>query len=115
MDQMDQDERVAIAAYKEYANRHLGHVDTLSSLLVTGFDIDAYSHIVGDSVDKLTVYVNELERFTRVLVRAADLRQQHYVRYKHRAGEDKGHRHWRIGMNQAAAHAQETLAFWTAQ
>lgn len=108
-EEMDGDEREAIALYKEYQKKHLPATETLGGLWAPDFDHTAYPQL--DRVSALRKYLDELEPYARVLNRAAHLRQLHYEQFM-TGKEDDGHRKWREGMNAIANDALEKYKYW---
>ena len=100
-----------IAAYKDYAAKHLPRVETLGGLWAPDFDPLAYPD--NDLLAGVEQYLLELRPYTKVLSRAAELRQIHYDKFV--TDEDAGHRAWRKGMNRVAADARAKLEYWTTQ
>lgn len=144
-------ENDAIALYKDYYRKHLPNVRTIEGLFAPDFDEEAYTvhsedpsfqHSATDTsatIDRLTLYLSDLRKYTKCVVRAAQLRQLHYTNYilhnngkefagketvgketagKETAGkktEDSGHRAWREGMNAVAEDCQRKLEYWSLQ
>lgn len=109
---MDDDEREAIRGYKKYQDTHLPAANRLYDLVAPNFDPENYE--TTDRISALRQYLDELQPYVAVLVRAAHLRHQHFLYFlQDREGEDDGHKNWRLGMNDIAADAQEKLEYWT--
>ena len=111
MQRLDGDEKISIGLYKDYQHKYLPNVDTLADLILPNFDAEAYPGV--DYVSALKTYLDDNAKYVRHLVRAAQLRQQHYEDFiRDRKDEDEGHKRWREGMNKIAEDAQEKLSYW---
>lgn len=100
----------AIADYKEYAKKYLPNVKSLSELYWPHFEL-CLTTGEKDDLDRLSDYIKNLDIYTKHVAIAASLRQYHYERYV--TYEDRGHKHWRLGLNAIAADCQEKLKYWT--
>lgn len=107
------EERDSIARYEE-AKTYLPMTETVAGLAPSDFDHSAYPEYADDRLVALDCYLKELRPYTMRLVRAAELRQDHYERFIVRAGriEERGHRLWREEMNNLAAECQSMLTYW---
>jgi hypothetical protein len=71
-----------------------------------------------DTITGLQEYLEQTRKYVRVITKAAEYREDHYVRFikpGEAAGirfEDEGHRYWREGMNRLAADAHQTFQRW---
>lgn len=103
-----------IEDYKR-AQYKLPDSDNLGALWAPDFDPENYPGL--DRLAGLELYLTELSKYSKKLSKAAYLRQRHFDLFlkdrTDRAPEDDGHRYWRLGMNQVAADAANTLAYWT--
>lgn len=102
------EEGQVIGAYKDYEARHFGNDYTLAGLCVAHFDPAAYD--TQDKLYALEQYLKSLEAMSRVLSKAAFLRQYHYEHFI--TNEDPGHKHWREGLNDVAADSRRKLGIW---
>jgi len=112
---LQRDEIAAIAAYKQYARRHLPNTETLSGLWAPDFNMKTYRN-AASALDALHLYLQELQPYMLALQKAAKLRQHHYERFIKRAPdreEDPGHRHWREALNAVALDAWEKHQYWS--
>lgn len=110
---MEHNEGNAIRRYKEYQLKHLPAGETLESLWMQGFDKDAYPEL--DTIDALKAYLNQAEKYVKVLTTAARYRQEHFEQFiecNPERIEDDGHKVWREGMNKLADDANKTLQEW---
>ena len=90
-------EKNAIKRYHDAASI-LPYAETISGYWVPDFDFRFYKekYKVCDPLDALSKYLQDLEPYAKAIQIAADLRQEHYVKYlKHTNLEDSGHKHWR--------------------
>jgi len=112
--ELSDEERSAIALYKDYQQKHLPDTETLAGLWAPNFDRSLYSNL--DYLGAIRAYLNDLEPYVKVLERAAYLRQQHFDNFinnnKNRRIEEEGHRRWREGMNMIAADARQKYDHW---
>lgn len=111
---MDTEEGLAIRAYKEYAQCYFGDAETLADYQAAHFDPDAYedTHPSYDTLGRLELYLKDLRKLVKHLVRAAELRQQHFERFLTPESEECGHRKFRKALNKLAADAQGKLLIW---
>ena len=110
---MEQSERDAIQAYKEYFAKKFGVVQTINQLWLPDFDKNTYPKYT-ETLTALEQYLGRATPFAKALTRAAALRQNHYEQFILSKGltEDKGHEHFREALNQTAEDATEKVAYW---
>lgn len=100
-----------IASYKDYAEHHLPMTESLEGLWAADFSTEKSDK--SSYISDLRIYLNQLEKYSKCLTRAAYLRQNHYELFiQDKRDEDDGHRHWREGMNAIAKDAEEKLEYW---
>jgi len=103
-----QSESGYIDAYKR-AQYELPEAGTLAALWVFDYDPEGGDYLAG-----LKKYLYELKRFAKKLSRAAALREEHFKLFiEGQREEDDGHKNWRLAMNRAAQHAEQTLQYHT--
>lgn len=113
----DDDERDALAAYKQYSIKHLGNPETLADLFFGDFDPTLHDAETADmdEMGRLEIYLKRSRKYVKELKRAAYLRQQHYEHFLSENTEEDGHRNWRICMNQLSSDAEAKLLYWESQ
>jgi hypothetical protein len=108
---MNSEEREYIKRYRDYKYRHLPQTETLAGLWADDFDRSVYPDL--DYVSVLWKYLEQLGKYSNVLVNAAGLRQEHYEKFiAGQKEEDEGHMFWREGMNSIARDSMEKLEYW---
>ena len=104
-------EGLAIAKYKDYQQNNLPNANTLKELVCPDFELASYKPL--GIIDALKIYITEVQSYSKVLSRAANLRQEHYIHFiKGKKDEEEGHKYWREGMNQIALDARNKLKYW---
>lgn len=114
--ELTDEERDAIAHYKEYQSQHLPAVTALRDLYASDFipNNAVNAQDTTNTIDQLKQYIDTLGPYTRHVRRAAYLRQSHFELYINgRREEDPGHTAWREGMNTIAEDCQEKLQYWS--
>lgn len=107
----DNKEDLAISKYKDFQQNNLPNVNTLKELICPDFEIAAYKPL--GIIDALKIYISEIEKYSKVLSKAAQLREKHYNSFiKGKKDEDEGHKYWREGMNQIALDAKQKVKYW---
>lgn len=108
---MDCEESLVIEEYKN-AQNVLPNCRNLSELQAGDFDPDAYPEL--DYLSALDMYLKELNAYSAALMNASRLRQYHFERFiLNKRDEEKGHTHWRKGMNEIAEDTLEKLTYWS--
>ena len=110
-------EGLAIHKYKEYHKKHFNKkiYEKISDYWTPSFNesrfFDSNQNDKNVILDSLTEYLNELEKYSKTLTRASELRNQHFIDFIKE--EEDGHRHFRLSMLAAAKDTREILELWT--
>lgn len=110
------EERASIARYQK-AKGYLPIVETVAGLTPVDFDHAAYPEYSSDKLAALDLYLKELLPYTQRLVKAAQLRQEHYDHFiaRYDRKEEPGHQAWREEMNKLARECQSLVDYWKRQ